>query len=293
MENFIQEFINYIVIERRLSDNTASSYISDLKKYNNFIKKSDINKIDTEDIIKYIEYLGKGNKASSTIARNIVSIKNFHKYISRVYKVKDPSETIERPRLRKSLPSVLTIEDINILLDITPITSFDYRNRAMLELMYASGLRVSELVQLLVNDVDLENGTVKCFGKGSKERIIPIGDIALHALNDYILLYRNSLLKGYITDALFLNNHGRQITRQGFFKILRIVAKEKGIKKDFSPHTLRHSFATHLLENGADLRVIQELMGHENMSTTQIYTHVRTDLIKQNYDNFHPRGKKD
>lgn len=290
MDKKIDEFINYIVIEKGLSENTKESYLRDLIKYSNYVKKDNIN---NEDILNYIKYLKDSGKSSRTIARVIVSIRNFHKYISRVYGIDDPSETIESPKLSKTLPKVLTIEEVNKLLDITPKDEFDYRNKAMLELMYASGLRVSELVNLTVNDVDLENAVVKCFGKGSKERIIPIGELAIHALWDYMTIYRNTMLKGYFTDALFLNNHGKELTRQGFFKILKSIAKDRSIQKVFSPHTLRHSFATHLLENGADLRIIQELLGHENISTTQIYTHVRTDLIRKNYESFHPRSKKE
>ena len=290
MEKYIQEYINYIVIEKGLSTNTVSSYQSDLYNLMKFVEKE---KIYKDDIINYIEYLNKENEKDTSIARKITTIKNFYKYISKVHGISNPSEDIELPKLKKRLPNVLTIEEVNKLLDIELNDEFDYRNKAMLELMYASGLRVSELVKLNINDIDLENAVVKCFGKGSKERIIPIGDYALNALKEYISIYRNSMLKGYITDSLFLNNHGNQMTRQGFFKILKGIAKDNKITKEFSPHTLRHSFATHILENGADLRIIQELLGHENISTTQIYTHLRTDLIRKNYDDFHPRSKEE
>ncbi len=292
MDKELIEFINYVVIEKGLSKNTKDSYLRDLNKYKDFLKNKNIKDITTCDIEKYIKNLNNDGKSTATVARNIASIRNFHKYISRVYNVFDPTGSIASPKLSKKLPKVLTLEEVDLLLDINPKSEFEYRNKAMLELMYASGLRVSELVSLTVNDVSLENNVVKCFGKGSKERIIPIGDVAVEALKEY-LLKRNVMLKGYFTDSLFLNNHGKELTRQGFFKILKKVAKETGVKSDFSPHTLRHSFATHLIENGADLRVIQELMGHENISTTEIYTHVRTDLIKKNYDEFHPRSKKE
>ena len=163
----------------------------------------------------------------------------------------------------------------------------------MIELMYAAGLRVSELVELEVNDVNLKDNYVRVFGKGKKERIVPIADITTDILNEYISVYRNSLLKGYLTDKVFISSYGKGMTRQGFFKNLKKIAKEKGIKKDFSPHTLRHSFATHLLEHGADLRSIGELLGHENIKTTQIYTHVTNTKIKNDYNEFHPRNKKD
>jgi len=290
MKQYIEEFIDYIIIERGLSTNTSESYNRDLIKYDSFLNKS-IDLVDYIDIEKYIEYLKKEGLSESTICRNIVSIKNFHKYVSRIYNKKDPSETIERPKIKKRLPSVLSISDIDNILNINTINDFDYRNKAMLELMYATGLRVSELVSLNVNDVDIQNSVVRCFGKGSKERIIPIGDIAIDSIREY-LERRSSMLKGYITDYLFINNHGNKLTRQGFFKILKIIAKKQGVNKSFSPHTLRHSFATHLLENNVDLRIIQELLGHENISTTQVYTHLQNNLIKKNYDNYHPRSKK-
>lgn len=290
MKQYITEFIDYIIIERGLSTNTSESYNRDLIKYDSFLNKS-IDLVDYIDIEKYIEHLKKEGLSESTICRNIVSIKNFHKYVSRIYNKKDPSETIERPKIKKRLPSVLSISDIDNILNINTINDFDYRNKAMLELMYATGLRVSELVNLNVNDIDIENSVVRCFGKGNKERIIPIGDIAIDSIREY-LERRSSMLKGYITDYLFINNHGNKLTRQGFFKILKIIAKKQGVNKSFSPHTLRHSFATHLLENNVDLRIIQELLGHENISTTQVYTHLQNNLIKKNYDNYHPRSKK-
>lgn len=205
----------------------------------------------------------------------------------------NPCEKIESPKLKKSLPKTLNEEEINILLDIKPKTALEWRNKAMIELMYAAGLRVSELVELEVNDVNLKDNYVRVFGKGKKERIVPIADITTDILNEYISVYRNSLLKGYLTDKVFISSYGKGMTRQGFFKNLKKIAKEKGIKKDFSPHTLRHSFATHLLEHGADLRSIGELLGHENIKTTQIYTHVTNTKIKNDYNEFHPRNKKD
>ncbi len=288
MNKHLDEYINYIMIEKGLSKNTCYSYRKDLDKYLIFTNKEDIYKKDIEE---YISYLSKNNISSSTISRNIVSIKSYHKYISRVYDYKDPSESIIRPKQSIRLPEVLTKEEVENLLDIDTKDAFSFRNKAMLELMYATGLRVSELVSLSVNDIDFENATVRCFGKGSKERIIPIVDYALHIVKEYLDLYRTSMLKGYITDALFLNNHGKIMTRVGFFKIIKKIAISKNITKNLHPHMLRHSFATHILENGADLRIIQELLGHENISTTQIYTHVRTDLIRKNYDDFHPRSK--
>lgn len=291
---YLDDFINYLVIERKLSDNTKLSYTNDLKKYINFLKKRKITNVENitrKDIIAYIEYLNKEKCSPKTIAHNITCIKEYHKYLIKDNILKnDCSELLESPKQRKTLPKVLTVEEVNKLLDIKLENAFDYRNKAMLELMYSSGLRVSELVQLEINDINLEMGIVKCYGKGSKERIIPIGDIALEYLELYINEYRTSLKKGYFCDKLFLNNHGKAMTRQGFFKILKKIAKQQDIKTQFSPHTLRHSFATHLLEYGADLRSIQELLGHEDISTTQIYTHVSKAQIRDEYNSSHPRS---
>lgn len=291
MENEIKEYIDYIMIEKKLSKNTVDSYKEDLKHYISYFNKSSINNISKDEIIKFIKHLEDMNLSPKSINHIIGTIKNMHSYYSMYYDKPNVTEDIGRLKTKKLLPKVLSIEEVDKLLDINLKDSFDYRNKAMLELMYSSGLRVSELVNLTVNDIDLNECIVKVFGKGSKERVVPIGDYAIEALSIYINEYRNSMLKGYLTDSLFLNNHGKKITRQGFFLLLKKIANEKGINKDFSPHSIRHSFATHMLEHGADLRSIQELLGHENMSTTSIYTHVRSDLMRENYDKFHPRSK--
>ena len=203
----------------------------------------------------------------------------------------NPISKIELPKIEKTLPNVLSIDEVDKLLDIEVTDAFSSRNKAMLELMYGSGLRVSELVNLSINDIDLFNATVRTIGKGSKERIIPLGDYAINSLDIYLNRYRSSMLKKNACDKLFLNNHGKGMTRVGFFKILKALAKEKGIDKEISPHTLRHSFATHLLNNGADLRSIQEMLGHYNLATTQIYTHVANEKLKSDYDMYHPHNK--
>ena len=260
-------------------------------KFELYLNK-DIKDINSDDINNYIQHLSKQNLKPTTINRNIVSIKSLYKYLYKIYNIKNPTINIERQKIKKHIPNVLSIKEVDDLLNIDIKNHFDFRNKTMLELLYATGLRVSELVNLSINDIDLKNEVVKCFGKNSKERIIPINEYTINFLKEYISIYRIKLLKKNNTDSLFLNNHGKKITRQGFFKILKKIAKEKGITKELSPHTLRHSFATHILENGADLRIIQELLGHENISTTQIYTHIRKDLIKKNYEEFHPRSKK-
>jgi len=295
LDNYLKNFINYIYIEKKLSDNTKYAYEQDLLKYIEYLKAKKItnpDQIKKEDIIKYIEQL-KLTISSRSINRKIVSVKSFHKFLVRENVIKiNVTSDIDSPKIGKHLPKVLNIEEIDKLLDIAPKTSFDYRNKAMLELMYATGLRVSELVNLKLDDINLEMALVICMGKGSKERMIPLGDVALHYLNSYINLFRSSLLKKTQTNILFLNNHGKPLTRQGFFIILKAVAKEKGIRTDFSPHTLRHSFATHLIEFGADLRSVQELLGHQKLSSTQIYTHLTRERLKEVYALAHPRAKE-
>ena len=255
----------------------------------NLLKK-DIYHIERKDIKLYLKYLKDQKKSPKSISRRISCIRGFYKFLL-IEKIiaNNPMSTIELPKTKKALPKVLTIEEVDKLLDITLKDAYSYRNKAMLELMYATGLRVSELVNLKIHDIDFVNETVRTMGKGNKERIIPIGEIAIHYLKLYLEIYRSQLLKKDYTDDLFLNNHGKCMTRQGFFKILKKLAKEKDIKTSFSPHTLRHSFATHLLENGADLRSIQELLGHSSISTTGIYTHVSNEELKENYK-YHPHG---
>lgn len=279
--------IYLLTIKQKEEETTVSSYIEDIYKYLEYMENNKIKtalNIKYQDITKYLKYLDNNNYETSSIIRKIVSIKLFHKYLSLEYKIKDISSKIINPKLRRKLPNILTIEEVDNLLDIKLNTSFDYRNKAMLELMYSSGLRVSELVDLKLNNIDLDNGYVRCLGKGKKERIIPIGEIAIEYLKKYINEYRNSMKKGYYTENVFLNNHGKNITRQGFFLIIKNIAKEKNINKNITPHMLRHSFATHLLNNGANLRTIQEMLGHSSITTTQIYTNVSNDIIKENYE---------
>lgn len=289
-EKLINEFINYLLFEKKYSKNTVDSYNRDLKKANQYLKK-DFPKLTKKDFQNYIQNLSK-EESSSSVSRNISTLKSFYKFLELNKYIKtNPLTTISNPKPRKKLPKVLSEEEVEKLLDINLNNSFDYRNKAMLELMYSSGLRVSELINLTVNDIDFKNAYVRVFGKGSKERIVPLNDYAIEALNNYTLNHRKSLFKHGENNYLFLNNHGNKMTRQGFFKILEKIAKEKGIKSDLSPHTLRHSFASHLLKHGADLRSIQELLGHSDISTTQIYTHITNERLQKNYKEFHPHGK--
>ena len=289
----ISDFINYCIFEKGLADMTKVAYTTDLTIYANFLKErsiTEVEKIDSDDVVAFLKE--RSNEATTTVAHNLTVIKNFHKYLLKQKIVnKDVTEFIERPKLRKALPKTLSIEDVDLLLDIKLETPFDYRNKAMLELMYGCGLRVSELINLTINDIDMTNAFVRILGKGSKERIVPLGEYAIIYIQKYLEV-RNSFLKQKSCDKLFLNNHGLAMTRQGFFKILKKLLKEKGLNTDVSPHTLRHSFATHLINRGADLRSIQEMLGHADISTTKIYTEVSDSKVVEDYKKYHPRSNK-
>ena len=287
--DILDRYHTYLITVKFLKvDTTINSYILDIYKYLEFLNK-DYDKTDNKDIYNYLSELEKEKYSIYSVVRKISSIKSFYTFLNteEIYKL---NLDIERPRFYKKLPHVLTIDEVDKLLDIELKTPFDYRNKAMLELMYATGLRVSELINLTPLNIDLDKQLVRCYGKGNKERIVPMGDIACKYLKIYLDEYRNALVKNTLCDYLFLNNHGKQITRQGFFKNLKIIAEKQGINEDITPHMLRHSFATHLLNNGADLRSIQLMLGHENISTTGIYTNVSTERIKDNYDLYYPKG---
>ena len=291
LSELIIEFLRYLLIDKGYSNNTIESYKRDLEKFLEFNKDKNIDKISNGDLKEYIKYLNKENLNEKSIARNISSLKSFYKFlVISKYINNNPSDALFLPKVKKSLPNTLTEDEVLKLLDVELTDDFSYRNKAMLELMYATGLRVSELINLKLQDIDLSQDIIRTFGKGSKERVIPIGDYSKEYLEKYIYGYRGSMLKKESCEYLFLNNHGMKMTRQGFFKIIKKIAKEKGINKDLSPHTLRHSFASHLLKYGADLRTIQELLGHSDISTTQIYTHITNEELKKNYEDFHPHG---
>ena len=288
-KDILKKYRTFLLTEKHLSDNSISSYIEDIYLYIKYLKTKDVITIKYKDLLSYLEYLDKNKYSIYSISRKISSLRLFHHYLSIIYNIEDITNKLENPRFYKKLPNTLSIEEVDLLLDIELKDAYSYRNKAMLELMYATGLRVSELIELEITNLDLEEKFVRCFGKGNKERIIPIGDTAIEYLEIYLNEYRDKLKKSYLCDKLFLNNHGKQITRQGFFKIIKNIAKEKGITKNISPHTLRHSFATHLLNNGADLRSIQAMLGHSKLSTTQIYTNINNETLKENYELYHPR----
>lgn len=285
--DYISEFLSYLEIEMNYSDNTINSYESDLNKFDNFINK-DLLKVTVKDINTYLKNISF--LSSTTISHYISTLRTFYSYFLKTEKISiNPLDGIKPPKVGSHLPTYLTIDEIEELLDIKIENAYDSRNKAILELMYATGLRISEVISLEFKNIDFDECIVRVIGKGSKERIVPINDVALFYLNDYINHYRTSLLKKENNNYLFLNNHGGMLTRQGVFKMIKQYAFIKGIKKDISPHTLRHTFATHLLENGADLRIIQELLGHSDISTTQIYTHLTNETLHNEYKKYFPR----
>ena len=290
----IEKFIEYLIIDKKYGENTVKSYKNDLKKYETFMKNINIQNIKESHIKNYLKYLKDNNNDNRTINHNISTLRSFYKFLLIEKIIKDnPMEYIEMPKTKKSLPKTLSIEEIDKLLDIKLNDQFSYRNKAMLELMYSSGLRVSELVNVKIHDIDVSNCIIRIMGKGKKERIVPLGDYAIKYIDLYIKEYREKLIKKELNEYLFINNHGKKMTRQGFFKILKQLAKEQNIKTDFSPHTLRHSFATHLINRGADLRSIQEMLGHSDISTTKIYTRVSDEKVIEDYNKYHLRSKKD
>lgn len=285
---YIDKYLKYLEFERKLSDNTIKSYFNDLKDFDLFFK-GDLLKLKYDDLKKYIATLQ--DKNSRTISHYITVINSFYSFLVNDSIISDnPCNNLASPKLSKKLPNYLTEEEIDKLLDINLVTPYDYRNKAMMELLYATGLRITELCNLKITDVDINNCIVRVMGKGKKERIVPVTDLALKYLTIYVTEYRNIILKDKVSDYLFISNSLTNISRQGFFKIIKKECKRAGISKNVSPHVLRHSFATHLLKHGADLRIIQELLGHEDISTTQIYAHLVNEKIKKDYE-CHPRNK--
>lgn len=290
MDKYIEDFLDYLKYERKLSNNTYYSYRDNLKVFSNFFENKNILTLEKSDIEKFIQDIDKSAKTKS---HYITVVNSFYNYLCDEEVIKsNPCETIKLPKVEKKLPNFLTIEEVTKLLDIKLMTPLDYRNKAMIELLYASGMRISELLDLKLQNIDYDNEYVRVMGKGSKERIIPLTSITFKYLNEYINNQRRFILKTKSSDYVFINSYGNRMSRQGFFKILKNICKEQGIKKEISPHTLRHSFATHLLNNGADLRIIQELLGHEDISTTEIYTHISKEKIKNDYDLCHPHSKE-
>lgn len=295
MNEWITRFIDYLAVERGLSMNTLQSYRRDLCAFAEYLKRTaqqDVIHAKQAQIVGYLGHLKALGRANTTVSRNLASIRSFYHYLLREEALfVDPTVHVETPKVEKRLPKVLTIDEVERLLRAPDAsTPAGARDKAMLELLYATGIRVSELVSLQVSDVNLSAGFLRCMGKGAKERIIPVGEYAQQTLAHYLEFGRSKLLREHEVHALFLNHHGCQMSRQGFWKILKKYALAASIHKHITPHTLRHSFATHLLERGADLRAVQEMLGHADISTTQIYTHVTRTRLKEVYATAHPRA---
>ena len=297
MENLIEEFIKFIQFEKGLSSNTISAYKNDLKQYFDFLKKINktIHNVSPEDLTEFLWQLKQNNLSSNSIYRKSSCLTQFYKFLlSEGLTTNNPTEFLIKPKLQKKLPQVLTVEEVDRLLNYIPKKKFnDIRNKAMIELLYATGLRVSELVNLKFDQVDLQNKFIRVIGKGGKERIVLLNKKSIEALKEWLKVrekkFSGKLSSGY-DSYIFLSKLGKPISRIDFWEQLKNYVKNAGILKNVSPHTLRHSFATHMLKYGADLRVVQELLGHSDISTTQIYTQVDRKHLKEIHKKYHPRG---
>lgn len=288
--DIFRQYIDYLKIDKRASKNTILSYQSDLLMLEEYLNGKDPISLSRDDIVSFLKVRSNNGISTRTNAHTITILRDFYKFlIKQSYIKSNPMDMIDSPKMYKKLPKALSVEEVDKLLNIKLQTPYDYRNKAMLELMYATGMRISELINLKLTDIDFENETIRVLGKGSKVRQVPIGEYAMKYLNIYIKYYRSYFVKE-TSDYVFLSVRGDKMTRQAFFKILKQIARKQGIDTDFSPHTIRHSFATHMLEAGADLRSIQELLGHESISTTQIYTNITDKFRDDNYHMYHPHG---
>lgn len=295
MHDQLQGFLNYLSVERGLAPNTLESYGRDLRQFLTYLEeKKHVSITETTQaiVIGYLLHLQAKGRATATLSRSLAAIKSFFHFLAREQVIpRDPTVNLDAPKQEKRLPRVLTVEEVVKLLEQPDLkTPPGIRDRTMLEVLYATGLRVSELVSLKIKDINLEEGYIRCFGKGSKERIVPLGSVATKYVTFYLDHARKFLAANPKEETLFLNHHGNGLTRQGFWKIIKKYADQLGISSMITPHTLRHSFATHLLENGADLRSVQEMLGHADISTTQIYTHLTRNKLKEVYEKTHPRA---
>ena len=293
MEKQIKLFLEFLQNEKKLSDNTLQSYKRDIIQYQNYIEENQINytKVSKEDIKTYLNYLKKVGKKSSTISRNLASIRSFYQFLIRNRKIKnDPTEDVQSPKVEKRIPSVLTAQEVELLLEQPKDVDLKgTRDKAMLEFAYATGMRVTEIINLNIENVNIEEGYVIC-RTGAKQRNIPLGSLSLSALKEYIEDARPILIKNEREKALFVNVNGKRLTRQGFWKIVKYYKEQAHITKDITPHVLRHSFATHLLQNGADLKAIQTMLGHSDISSTQVYMQFQESGLKDIYQKAHPRA---
>ena len=284
---YITSYLQYLEYEKKLSKNTIKAYDNDLNKLLEF--KNNLLSINNKDIKEFIKK--SNNLSTKTSAHRLTVINSFYNYLlsENIISI-NPCYSINMPKIPSKLPEVLSEEEVDKLLDINLVDKYSYRNKAMLELLYATGMRASELTNLKLNNIDLDSCIVRIMGKGSKERIVPINDTTIKYLNIYINNYRKEILNKKDSEYLFISNALKPITRQGLFKIIKKECIRAGIKKNVYPHILRHSFATHLLNHGANIRIIQELLGHEDITTTEIYTHLSNKVIKKDYEEYFPRS---
>lgn len=293
MEKQIKLFLEFLENDKKLSTNTLQSYKRDITQYQEYIDKNGLNylKINHEEIDKYFESLKGMNKKTSTISRNLATIRSFYQFLLRTKKIKkDPTIGVQSPKVEKKVPSILTSKEVELLLEQPKsIDLKGIRDKAMLEFAYATGMRVTEIISLNISDVNLDQSYVVC-NAGFKKRNIPLGSISLKALKDYIEKARPILIKDENISALFVNINGKRLTRQGFWKIVKFYKEQAHITKDITPHVLRHSFATHLLQNGADLKAIQTMLGHSDISSTQVYMQFQNENLKDIYRKAHPRA---
>ncbi len=293
MQKQIKNFLSFIENDKKASQNTLQSYKRDIMQYGSYIEENKLNylKLNEEDIRNYLRYMADNGKKSSTISRSLASIRAFYQYLLKSKKVKkNPTEGIQSPKIEKRVPSVLTSQEVELLLEQPKNVDLKgIRDKAMLEFAYATGMKVTEIISLNLEDVNLEEGFVTCKNK-ERTRNIPLGSMSLKALKDYIDNSRNILIKDDSVKALFVNTNGQRLTRQGFWKIVKYYKEQAHITKDITPHILRHSFATHLLQNGADLKAIQTMLGHSDISSTQIYMQFQDSTIQNIYSKAHPRA---
>ena len=293
MEKQIKLFLEFLKDDKKLSDNTLQSYRRDITQYEEYLEKNRLNyiKITEEDIREYMSYLQEENKKKSTISRSLASIRSFYQYLIRVKKVKkDPTKNIESPKIEKRIPSILTSKEVELLLEQPKDVDLKgTRDKAMLEFAYATGMRVTEIISLNLDDVNLDEGYVVCSSR-NRTRNIPLGSMSLKALKEYIEDARAYLIRDEDEEALFVNVNGTRLTRQGFWKIVKYYKEQAHITKEITPHVLRHSFATHLLQNGADLKSIQAMLGHSDISSTQVYMQFQDPTVKNAYKKAHPRA---
>ena len=300
----LADFFNYLTIEKGLAANTVTEYKSDLERFFHYLSINNLSleKINSEDLTMYVAWLrGMGNTdfkiGESSIARNVISLRSYFSYLSKEYKYHDPTSNFKPPKIPKRLPKALSIEQILSILNIAGVDKISLRDKAMLELLYSTGARVSELINLNAADISTVTSdnqistTVKLKGKGGKERVVPIGSFAVKAVNDYLTRSRPNLVKVSTQRALFLNQRGGRLSRQSAWNVVTANAQRAGVAEQVSPHSMRHSFATHLLDGGADIRVVQELLGHASVTTTQIYTLITIDRLRESYSSAHPRSK--